>query len=208
MHLREAITLNRERLPRYARLSGGASLPISRTLIRAERWALPLARFVDRRAAPFQAHGIAIARDEFVSMHDVPPFCDRLDPAPSLEDFRAAAGVRIALGIWNAARSGGFPAAEDRIRHELAALHTVPMFHCLLRHLLESAGRVVRLAPGHATRAAEQDLPSPAGLSRLMLRLHLLALGTAARLDARAAPLQARGIPILCQDVPPIPPVL
>jgi hypothetical protein len=31
-------------------------------------------------------------------------------------------------------------------------------------------------------------------------------LGEGASLDERAAPLQAEGIPILCQDVPPIPP--
>jgi hypothetical protein len=47
---------------------------------------------------------------------------------------------------------------------------------------------------------------STAGLSRLVLRLHLFTLGDAAKLDALAAPIQARGIPILCQDVPPIAP--
>ena len=41
-------------------------------------------------------------------------------------------------------------------------------------------------------------------MHRLLLRLHLAGLPAAARLDAKAYPLQARGIPILCRDLPSI----
>ncbi|HLL48487.1 MAG TPA: hypothetical protein VK399_17425, partial [Longimicrobiaceae bacterium] len=91
-------------------------------------------------------------------------------------------------------------------RAELAALEAVPCYHCMLRHLLESMLRVTSLAPTHAARAEAAGMKSTAGLSRLVLRLHLFALVDAAKLDVVAAPIQARGIPILCQDVPPISP--
>lgn len=203
-HLREAIALNRERLPRYAALSGGASLPLSRTLIRAETLALPVARAVDRRAAPFQARGVGIVADEFIAMANTPPFREHapIDAA----GFRRQSGWRLGWRVARAFRAGGFAAAENEIARELRRLESAPGVHCMLRHLLESARRVCRLAPVHAARAAELGIESPEPLSRRLLWLHLLALPAAARLDARAFPLQARGIPILAQDVPPIPP--
>jgi len=39
----------------------------------------------------------------------------------------------------------------------------------------------------------------------LVFRLHLWGLGAARVLDERARPLQARGVPILANDLPPIP---
>ncbi|HEV2147105.1 MAG TPA: hypothetical protein VGR37_06865, partial [Longimicrobiaceae bacterium] len=100
----------------------------------------------------------------------------------------------------------GFGGAAAALGAELAALEATPCCHCMLRHMLESMLRVATLAPVHAARAEEAGMRSTAGLSRLLLRLHLLALSDAAKLDVLAAPIQARGIPILCQDVPPIPP--
>ena len=49
-HLREAIALNRERAPKYAAISGGATRPISRALISAELALLPVARWFDAAA--------------------------------------------------------------------------------------------------------------------------------------------------------------
>jgi hypothetical protein len=203
-HLVEAIALNRERLPLYARLTDGASLPISRRLIRLEQWTRPLARVIDRRAAPFQARGIGIARDEFASMQETPPFREWVE-IPAGARFAPIPGGRVARRIRAAQRSGGFAGAATTVEAELTALAAAPCFHCMLRHLLESALRVCELAPVHAAAAAEQTLPSPEPISRWMLRLHLLGLGAAARLDGRAALLQARGVPILCQDVPAVP---
>jgi hypothetical protein len=77
----------------------------------------------------------------------------------------------------------------------------------MLRHLLGSALRISNQAPRYEAQArAARIRASPGAISRTMLDLHLRMLGEAARLDRAAAPLQAEGIPILCQDVPPIPP--
>lgn len=204
-HLREAIELNLERLPRYAALTGGASVPLSRRLIRSERWALPLARWLDRRARRWQEAGVPILCDAFVSMEEAPAFAEAA-PGAAMSSFRPPHAGEIRGRILRAYRSGGFPGAGREIEEALLLLREQPVFHAMVRHLLESALRVCNLAPEHDRAARERGLPSPIPISRTLLALHLLSLGEAARLDAAAAPLQARGVPILLRDVPPIAP--
>jgi hypothetical protein len=206
-HLEEALQVNLERMPLYSRLTGGESERISRRLVRWERWALPLARWVDRRARPYNARGIGVVADDFVPMAGTPEFRERsAEPPLLLSAFRPADARRIRRSLAAALKTGGFEGAAAALRAELAVLEAVPCYHCMLRHLLESMLRVAHLAPVHAARAEAAGMKSTAGLSRLVLRLHLFALVDAANLDVVAAPIQARGIPILCQDVPPISP--
>lgn len=203
-HLRDAIGLNRERAPRYAALSSGASRSISRSLIAAEWLLLPVARWFDRRAAPYECAGIPLMQDCFVPMSGVPPFAvscpcpsEPVPPAPATP-FRTRRRIRSAF------RTGSFPAAAGAIEAELRVLEAAPG-HAMLRHLLESARRIATVAPGHIARAEILGLPSPALLLSRLLLLHLLGLETAALLDRRAHLLQRQGIPILAQDLPPIP---
>jgi hypothetical protein len=205
-HLREAAALNRARMPLYDSLTDGRSRGISRRLIWTERLALPVAWWVDWRARRFQREGIRIVCDDFVPMATTPGFRARMDDPP-LAEFVPADARRIRRTVERARRRGGFPAASEALVAELERLSSAPAYHCMLRHLLESALRISNQAPRYQAEAQARGLiDSPAGLSRTLLDLHLALLGEAARLDRRAAPLQAEGIPILCQDVPPIPP--
>ena len=204
-HLREAIALNRARAPRYAALSAGASRPISHGLIAAEYLLLPVARWYDRQAAPYHRAGIPLLEDLFVPMSLAPAFGSvRLvsDDAPSGPGPRPAA---IRRRVGRAYREGAFAGAASAIAGELAALAVVPHADCLVRHLLESAHRLATLAPDHLARCDERGLPSPAPLLARLFSFHLWGLTPAAALDRRARPLQARGIAILAQDLPPIP---
>lgn len=204
-HLRDAIALNRERAPRYAALSGGASRPISRALIAAELLIVPLARWFDRRAAPYEHAGVPLLESLFVPMSAAPPFIDRpLSHRESGQHSPRPRGIR--RRVVTAFRADWFPAAADALATELAALASEPGMNCLVRHLLESAYRLSRLAPVHVAAARARGLRSPAPLLARLLHLHLWALGPARVLDRWARPLQARGIAILAQDLPPIPP--
>jgi hypothetical protein len=206
IHLREAAHLNRERMPRYSALTGGRSRGISRRLIWTERLAIPVAWYVDWRARNFLRAGIRVTCDDFVPMAHTPAFRERMPDPPPLSAFVPSNPRRIRRTIGEAYRSGGFPAASTAIEHELQQLQATPAFHCMMRHLLESALRISNQASVYEAQARERGLRSPANVSRLMLNLHLSTLGEAATLDRRAAPLQAEGVPIICQDVPPIPP--
>ncbi|HEY0024851.1 MAG TPA: hypothetical protein VGB24_18195 [Longimicrobium sp.] len=206
IHLREAAHLNRERMARYSTLTGGRSRGISRRLIWTERLAIPVAWYVDWRARRFLRAGIRVTCDDFVPMAHTPAFRERNADPPPFSSFRPSDPRRIRRTIDGAYRSGGFPAASTAIEREIEHLQGTPAFHCMMRHLLESALRISNQASVYEAQARERGLRSPAGVSRLMLNLHLSTLGEAAKLDRRAAPLQAEGIPIICQDVPPIPP--
>jgi hypothetical protein len=207
-HLREAAAINKQRMPLYDSLTGGRSRGISRRLIWTERLALVAAWYVDWRAKTFQREGIRIVCDDFVPMANTPAFQPRAaDPPPPLSAFAPADARRIRRAVERARRRGGFPAASAVLEREIERLSGAPAYHCMLRHLLESALRISNQAPRYAAEARARGLAaSPEGLSRTLLDLHLSTLGEAARLDVRAAPLQAEGIPIICQDVPPIPP--
>jgi hypothetical protein len=208
-HMREAAALNKARMPLYDSLTDGRSRGISRRLIWTERLAIPAAWWVDWRARQFQREGIRIVCDDFVPMARTPAFRARAaQPPQPLSAFVPADARRIRRGVDRALRRGGFPAASQALTRELRSLERTPAYHCMLRHLLESALRISSQAPRYAAEAQARGLlASPAELSRTMLDLHLAVLADAARLDRRAAPLQAEGIPILCQDVPPIPPL-
>jgi hypothetical protein len=206
IHLREAAHLNRQRMPLYSALTGGRSRGISRRLIWTERLAIPVAWYVDWRARRFLRAGIRVACDDFVPMAHTPAFRERILDPPPLSAFTPSDPRRIRRTIGQAYRSGGFPAASTVIEDEIEQLQSTPAFHCMMRHLLESALRISNQASVYEAQARERGLRSPAGVSRLMLDLHLSTLREAAKLDRRAAPLQAEGIPIICQDVPPIPP--
>lgn len=67
----------------------------------------------------------------------------------------------------------------------------------MIRHFLESIRRVAGLAPTYGVRTMF--------ISKQMLWAHVRSLKKASELDQMAAPLQAEGLPILCQDVPYIP---
>lgn len=203
-HLRDAIALNRERASRYAELSAGSSRPISRTLITVELALLPLARWFDRGAARYHEAGIPILEDLFVSMSLAPPFASHIPVNPQAAESTRVPPSDIRRRVHNAYRVGSFAGAATAIRVELGALNNPP-FDSMVRHLLESALRLATRAPAHLARARERGLPSPARLLSRLLSLHLVGLAAAARLDARARPLQAQGIPILAQDLPPIP---
>lgn len=203
-HIREAIELNRRRAPLYAEASTGVSLPLSRTLIRRERLLLPLARWIDRRGERYRRAGIPLIDDLFVSMGDAAPFL----PSVPVEPPRGPPpDPRIIAGrLRQAFRDGGFSSAADVLDRELNRLAADTAYWCMSRHMLESARRICCVGPEHVERALSVGLPSPEPIHRLLFRLHLAGLSSARRLDARAYPLQRRGIPILCRDLPPIPP--
>lgn len=205
-HMREAIALNQERLPLYAQLTNGVSLPISRRLIRAEQLAIPIALWFDRAAMPYEARGIPLLSDAFVSMERAPAFAASppLPPAPP-RLLAPREAWQLGRSVTRAYRQRGWGEAALVLDAALDAMADAPCYACMVRHLLESALRVALLAPHHAAQAEQHGLRGTAGLSWRLVWLHLMALSQAAALDQQAAPLQARGVPIVCQDVPRVP---
>jgi hypothetical protein len=203
-HLREALELNRHRAPLYHRSSNGQSAAISRRLIRSELLLLPLARWFDWRARRYHRAGVPLLQEIFVPMESVEPMT--FVPGPH-RDRRVAPPPPASLrrDIWRAYGTGGWVGAREAAQRAIDAIERDQGVDCMVRHLLESARRIAEVAPVAVAESTRLALPSPAGLLRNLLRLHLWGLTPAARLDRDAFPLQRSGIPILCADVPPIP---
>lgn len=206
-HLRDAIALNRARAPLYAALSAGASRPISRRLILAERALLPIARWFDWRAAPYHRAGIPLLEVLFEPMSAAPAFAPGPDleiPAPGRTRVSGPRPAAVRRRIRLAYHGDGFSGVATAITGELALLANTSATDCLVRHLLESAERLASVAPQHIRLAAQRGLASPHRLLARLLWLHLRGLDAAGSVDALARPLQLRGIAILAQDLPPI----
>lgn len=207
-HMTEAIALNLDRMPRYAELSDGATRAISASLILGELASLAVSDAVDEAARPYQEEGVCIVCDDFVSMETAPEFRETFEfeplPISEFEPLDAARLVDLILGTY---ACGGFEGLSDALEAEIEELEAAPNFHCMVRHLLESMLRMSNLAPLHDREATDLGLPSTRDLSWSLVRMHTLVLAAAVEVDATAAPLQAEGLPIICRDVPPIPPL-
>jgi len=204
-HLRDAIRLNRERASRYSALTGGESRKISRRMVFFERLTIPVAMLFDWGARRYQRAGVPLLSEDMVSMGKTPPFSDRLASPPPLERFVPADARGIAKRIRRAYRQQRWPGVSRVAEEELGKLRGEGAHHSLLRHMLESVARISHLAPKHASLARQKGMKPTDRFSWRLIQLHLLALPSFSKLDRMAAPLQSRGVPILHQDVPPIP---
>lgn len=205
-HLQDAVVLNRARFPLYSKLTGRGSEKLSQRLMMMEQLATPVARYFDWRARRYQKAGIPLLCDDFIDMSETPEFSPAYDgPAPRLEEFRPEDFRTTRRALKRASREGGFEGLKTAALRELERLQGTPEFHCMSRHILESIARAAALAPRYVEDARSLGMKSPAGISRQFIDLQLFYLKEAAELDAMAAPIQASGVPILCQDVPPIP---
>ncbi len=207
-HIRDAIAVNRTRLPLYSRLTDGASEKVSRKFILNQHLVLPITWYVDWRARTFQRKGVPIVCLDMVSMRLAPRFKERSGAPPRpLSDYDRPDVGTMRRRVKAAYRHGGFAEVSRVIGDEVERLHAIPTYHCMLRHMLESALRCSNLAPVYMEKATRIGMKLPAELSWFLVGLHLMALGGCAELDDLAAPVQAEGIPIIGQDVPPIAPL-
>ncbi len=89
-------------------------------------------------------------------------------------------------------------------REWLQQLEKNPGFHCLERHFVESMGRAATIAPQQSKLAKENLGIGSLWVSKIFIKSHFDLMQQAQELDSKAAPLQAQGIAIICQDIPPI----
>lgn len=203
-HLREAIALNRARAPLYAARTAGRSHAVSRRLIASEYLLLPVARWFDARAARYHAAEVPLLDALFVSMAEAPPY-GATTPSTLPEAYAPPRPVRVRTEVVQGYRANGYAGAAVCVQRALENVNAYPHVDGMMRHLLESLRRLCSVAPRAVAAARAREMASPGWLLGLLFWGHLAALGFAARLDARARPLQCEGVPIVCHDVPHIP---
>lgn len=205
-HVYEAMLLNQLRKPLYAELTNGRSLMVSETLIAFEKDLILKSRMADLAALPFQWAGVQIVCEDYISMNEAPVFRTHYSQGPPrLEDFIPVKVSSVKDSLQVLLDAGDFKSVEIVANDRVLALEAEPRFNCMMRHFLESIRRVAGLASIHNEKAREKLGVGSVYLSKMMVKGHLRVLDKASALDRLAAPLQAAGVPILCQDVPSIP---
>ncbi len=208
-HIRDAIALNKERLPLYSKLTDGASERISSRLLALERASLPFAWFLDRWGRKFQAAGIPILADDFVSMAGVatysnPPIhCHVASEkvfrkfGALLGEFRRAVRPRLSRKDFS-----GVAGAAAFFLGKLRALEEEGDCHFALScHVIESIGLGARNAERYRL-ASDGKTDS---LARAFLEVQLLGLRAFSSLDRPAQDCHVQGVGVLANDLPKIP---
>ncbi len=201
-HISDALTLNKERRPLYSQATDGQSEAISRRLIRSEELTLAFAKYFDLRAYHYESKGVPVLCDGFVSMSKTPAFV-AVKTVPQ-SDFVITDPKAIKNRIVQAYLMGGFDGIVTAIDRELEPLNIEPAYDCMVRHILLSIRRFALQVNAHNVEAKDLNLPSTDSFTWALIKSHLLSLPSMTKLDRLAQPLQSQGIPILCNDVPPL----
>lgn len=205
-HVKDAIQVNRARKPLYAKASSGRSRAASDILIASEMATLPIARYMDKKARPYQEKGIALLCDEFISMKMASGYTTSITPTgPAPRVLIRKFGRTTVKTITAAAEKDGFAGIARAGEEALTEISKHPSYLCMTRHILESIVRAANLAPIHRDRALAAGLEDPSDISEGFIRQQLFALNTVRTLEIASARAQEKGTPIICQDVPPIP---
>lgn len=203
-HVRDAIELNRERRELYSLETDGKSERISRYLIIWEKLILGKSKKYDRRAQGFQKLGIPFMCEDFIDMSETPTYTNRTTEIP--EPYLKTAEPRsrqIKKTLRSKLKQGYLP-LKKQLKIELKQLDSNKSYDCLLRHLIESLLRTADLAPRYLSKVEGKQKEKLDRLIYRYLRLQIFGVGQAIFIDKKARSLQAEGVPILCNDVPPV----
>jgi len=203
-HLKEAMELNRERRELY-RIDGNSdAAKVMNKLILLEKIMLPFTYSLDRSVKKLQAAGMGMWCDDLVSMQTVPVYQASSDvPANSY----IAPNAKTLKALKRKMKKFELSQSQD-LYTEISQLILVDLsdhhYNCLTRHFLESAAKSLA-----ATKERVEIVPPEleADLDRATKKLIKqlgMSLSYAQKIDQSAAPIQARGVPVLCQEMPPI----
>jgi hypothetical protein len=208
-HLREAIALNRSRREDYSARSERESRCTSRRLVFLEYLTIPFAARFDRRAREFNARGIGIVRDDFISMELVRPA-----GTPPVYTGRATTTQRKALSARlktyrralkaSLARSdlAGVAILTAALLDEVETLERTQGVHwAMTKHVLEQVGFATVNSIGYAEQSQGETLD----LSKDLIRQLSFGISRTPHLDHKAQEAHQHGAAIVVNDVPHIP---
>ena len=202
-HLEEAVSMNQTRRRGYSDMSQGRSDSISEDLIALDRLGLTVAPFFDFRSRNFnQRSGVAINCEVIPSMFTAKPMRGRgaSSPVALYKDISPTDILFHARALhFKYGDGSGLEYLKRYLASEVHPLESAPQYNCLARHFLKSMVRLLDVAADHPELAADPGYPWA------LIETSLVQLEAMDVLDHRAAPLQAEGIPILCQELPVIP---
>jgi len=209
-HLREAIELNSERKKIYSAMTEGKSEKISDRLIFLEKLARSTVFLLDGDRVSGKLWG-----SYMYNKVGIPIFCADVESMTKATELRMTSPVslppwkklpikQMQADLRKALQTASWEKIENTSLQWFEALNRTPQFGCMTRHFIESIARVAGHAEDYRKMAKEMKLPDPQNLLLFFISNMILALKQGGNLDVQALPFQVQGIPILCNDVPPL----
>lgn len=205
-HMEEAAQLNKNRKKLYEMVTEGKTKHISDRLITLENRAKMFSFLFDGLpGSPWGAYqynkaGIPIMCADVEPMSKTPSF--KLTDPVALPPWKELPIKQIKYELNMTLKMGTWKVLETRAMNWISELSMSPRFGCMTRHLLESVARVAAHAEDYRRLAKERNLKDPQELLVNYIKIQIYLLGDGGKLDVEAMPFQARGIPIICNDVP------
>lgn len=205
-HIKEAMILNKERKSLYAEITNKQSLKVSRSLISLERQMLFFTYPLDLLAKKYQRLGMPIFCRDIISMEETPEFTSQYEQgAPDILDYKKVSAKKIRNDFKRAFRNNNYDELIKVSSQWLHKLEKEPRFNCLTRHFIETIIRSSKLAKEYILFAKSTNLRDPSKLMNSYLRSVFVSFLYSVSIDEKASPIQAAGIPIICNDVPFVP---
>jgi len=204
-HLIDAIKVNKLRKPMYKSITGGKSKLLSNSLIFSERIALIYATIFDFKAKKYQKRGLPLLCLDFIDMDQISDFQEDVSvPNYSYESVERIDTSEICSKIKRSLKEDGFIGVQNTLAIELDKIEGEKKYNCLAKHVLESIQRSAYLAPHYIAAAKMIGMKSPERLLRKNIKIQTSTLKGFHKLDKLAAEFQAKGVSILCNDIPHI----
>ena len=199
-HIQESIALNKKMKGYYSFQTHKQSDHIFNFLILGERAALIGAKYFDREAKKFHDQGQDIFCQEFVPMN----LKSNKHQAPSELPPKDFDWKKYSKLLKREIRLRDFEAIKDYSLEALKELEKQPQYHCFTRHLLESIYRFAHFVQVRENQSLKLNLDSPKDLLARAMEFQRLGLLGAHKIDQMSQPIQMQGIPILCEQLPPL----
>jgi hypothetical protein len=201
-HVKDAIVLNKMRKPLYASETNNKSLKISRYLILWERLIILKARKYDRKSSEFNKIGIPFLCEDFIDMKKTPSYTPGTTEIPRSYLSSVSPKSKEIKKILKTSLQKGYDSFKKETEQQITKLNENLSYDCLLRHLLESLRRSADLAPKYLSKTKGKQKTKLSKLLNKYLKLQIFGISQAIFIDKKARSIQAKGVPILCNDVP------
>lgn len=202
-HIKEAISLNTQRLPLYAALTNNESVPFSKKLINYEKLILSTSWLVDFIGDKYQKVGVPFIIEEFIDMNEVKDFSESFPPNIDftlvLQPYNFDSHLREIKNAISLKSSNDLVETTNSI---LTNLNSQPHVYCMTRHLIESIRRIAFLIPFHELKSKEIGVKPPTFYSWMLIKSHLRFLKQSCNFDEKVSFIQEKGVPFLWQDLP------
>ncbi len=206
-HLEEAIRLNTERRDLYSSLTDGESEAISDALISSEEALLKNLKPTLPLLKTYWALGTPVLCRSFRPMSEAPQFSEIFStPLPEGRvSFANPHTLIFRLGLSQVQK--GKRGLIEEGRRQILSLDKADHYQCMTKHVLESI--VFNAEVLEEGRVREEGLAEKLRLKSdwlewISIGAQITTLYTASKVDRMAEAIHRQGIPIICNDVPPI----